>query len=383
MKKAKFITILFALTAAFLLVAAGCKSEDSDDGTPSSSASREKPTVANVCVFYTPGSLGDGAYSDTLCLGVHKTALEKNLSVMDICPTDWKDAEETVNMLLKTVGAGNKDKTLYVFADALYSSYLLPLKDKTLVSETFLLLDSKESAEQKLNTVFMSFYGTSYLAGLAAKSLLSQKDSPRVLSVLANDSSAVILDSMNGFASGYGVNLQDIKICDGFPSEQVSPEDFDEISEGGFCAIRFSASEDFFAGYKSAGFLYNAASVIQASFPFDFYFPLCGSSVQGLLRYNREKGEKSFYTAGVDIDYSPYSKQVPFSVVKHIDSVASDCIKKWLNDKLPHHQELGLGDGVMELVVSQEFASLAEVVSGAKNTAVEKEGAYEKAKSKK
>ena len=378
MKTPKIIASLIALTAVFSMLATGCKNDDTE--SVSEPSSTEKPTVANVCVFYTPGSLGDGAYSDTLCLGVHKTALEKNLSVMDICPSDWQDAEETVSMLLKTVGGAYKEKTLYIFADALYGSHLSSLKDKKLVSETFLLLDSKETSLQNLNTVFTSFYGTSYLAGLAAKSLLSSKESKRVLSVLANDSSAVLQDSLKGFASGYGVEEKDIKIYDATPSESVGAEDFGEIAEGGFCAVRLSASEGYYAGYKSAGFLYNAASVIQASFPFDFYFPLCGSSIQGLLRYNREKGEKSFYTAGIDIDYSPYSKQVPFSVVKHIDSLAAECIKKWLEGKLPHHQELGLSDGVIELVVSQNYDYLQELVNGAKEDAVEKEAAYENAK---
>ncbi len=377
MKRPEIIANILVLTALFSLLTAGCKNDaDGDAGV-------EKSAVASVCVFYTPGSLGDGAYSDTLCYGVHKIALEKNLSVMDVCPAHWQDAEETVGMLLKTVGQVTGLKTLYIFADALYGSYLSPLLDKKLNNETFLLLDSRERSEQNLNSVFISFYGTSYLAGLAAKELLSAKQSPRVLSVLANDSSEVLLDSLKGFALGYGVEENAITIRNAFPAEGIGPDYFSEVSTGAFCAVRLSDSQGYYAGYKNAGFIYNAASVIQAAFPFDFYFPLCGSSIQGLLRYNREKGDKSFYTAGIDIDYSPYAKQVPFSIVKHIDKVAGDCIIKWLDGKLPHHQELRMGKDVMELVVSPDYAFLNKTVKAAEADAAKKEEAYENAKAKK
>ena len=137
------------------------------------------------------------------------------------------------------------------------------------------------------------------------------------------------------------------------------------------------------AGFDKATAAYVLSVILQSSEnPYDFYYPLCGTSIQGLLRYSLENHDYPFLTAGVNSEVSAYSDYVVFSAIKHIDKVVKLCISQWFNEKtIPHFQEFGLKDGYTEVVVDGFLAKyitvLKDAVEDAKEIAIMKEREYE------
>jgi basic membrane lipoprotein Med (substrate-binding protein (PBP1-ABC) superfamily) len=87
--------------------------------------------------------------------------------------------------------------------------------------------------------------------------------------------------------------------------------------------------------------------------------PLCGETVMGFLRYNREF-PGTFYTVGVETDRSSYSHDVPFSCVAHYDRVISECIADWVDNSLEHYRRFGMDEGWTELMISEDYRSRLE-----------------------
>ena len=368
-------SLFAALCAIFSVLVLSCKNE-SDDEPASDAASYE----AGIIVFYPPDGLGDNSYVDSFCFGVQKSALKHNLAVYDICPDDWEDAKSFVDDFVQVYYEfAEEDDTpmLFVFADAGYLAYITPYLASKPDTISFLQFDAKESEYGALHTVYMPLYGASYLAGAAAKELLSEKQNPRVLNLLANDSSEPLKDALNGFASGYGARWNGTVYS---ASAEWTAEESEQFNAQDFAALSLSNANDE-SGYDSAELAYALVLGTELLNLYDLYFPVCGGSVHGLLRYNREKGADSFYTVGMDTDLSVYTAQVPFSVVKHMDRAIETCVGKWLSGSLPHHQNLTLADGYTGLVISKPYAeTLSALMQDATQTAIEKEREYEENK---
>ncbi|MCR4821461.1 MAG: hypothetical protein K5873_01145 [Treponema sp.] len=345
--------------------------------------------MGEVYVYYTPASIGDGSYSDLICYGLHKSAIEKNFFPIDVCPLTWEEAEDYVKELIDKISSINNQKNLYIFADTNYKDLLSDLKDKDLGSLSFLILDTKECQEEYLNSIYISYYGAAYLSGLATKKIhqnwidigLEAENNFQLLCILANNASPVILGGLDGFAEAYGVSSEEEKkaaVCP--PRVYFNDEDFAELYGRDFSVMAIYDTQKEDSMYDNAAYLYNVLNYINQQNPFEFYFPLCGSSIQGILRYSRE--HENLYTMGADVDYSAYSSQVAFSMVKHIDTVIMKSIDYWFNGKLPHHQELGLKDNATEFIVSgrENWTEMLGDIIQNKAVAIEKEQAYEAAK---
>ncbi|MBR1405051.1 MAG: BMP family ABC transporter substrate-binding protein [Treponema sp.] len=373
---------LFPLMLLLLLCALASCSNDGDSGGGGETET-EKISEKLVIVFHLPAGLGDNSYTDILAYGIHKAAFENNLLVYDVSPDDWDDAQVKIQKVFSSyrelIGAEeNADiPVLFVFASESY----LPVLESDEIAEsiaastepfTYLLFESEETEVPYLSTVYMPLYGASYLAGTAAKTLLSAKENPRVISLLANDFMQPLIDALNGFSVGYGSSGSTSYIYNYFAT---TTEEVEEMRNATFVAESINGEADT-TGFNSEDTAYKIA--YNNSFnTFDLYFPICGGSIHGLLRYNREQGASSFYTVGMDSDMSAYSPQVPFSVVKHIDKAAEKCIAQWLAEgKIEHYQRLGLGEGYTELVVSEGYESLSAVVQEHLSEAIEKEHAY-------
>ena len=365
-----------------LLFALSSCSNDGDSGDGGETET-EKISEKLVIVFHLPAGLGDNSYTDILAYGIHKAAFENNLLVYDVSPDDWDDAQVKIQNVFSSyrelIGAEeNADiPVLFVFAS---ESYLPVLESDEIAKSiaastepfTYLLFESEETEVPYLSTVYMPLYGASYLAGTAAKTLLSAKENPRVISLLANDFMQPLIDALNGFSVGYGSSGSTSYIYNYFAT---TAEEVEEMRNATFVAESINGEADT-TGFNSEDTAYKTA--YNNSFnTFDLYFPICGGSIHGLLRYNREQGASSFYTVGMDSDMSAYSPQVPFSVVKHIDKAAEKCIAQWLAEgKIEHYQRLGLGEGYTELVVSEGYESLSAVVQEHLSEAIAKEQAY-------
>lgn len=373
-----------------IILLASCNNavaDSNNDNTPKSAAD-----VGDILVFYGPDGLGDSSYVDKFCIGAHKAALEHGLSVYDVSPTDWTAAETLAKEFIKLFADLSSDKNmspvLFIFAD---SNYLQFLSDESMLRSIpkclkLLIFDTKESELPLLNTVYMPLYGASYLAGVAAKTLLT-KPNPRVVSLIANNTMQPLADSLNGFIDGYGVdwngNMYNRFIIDNTTdsssdkSATLSSMDFMV-----FCLSTGSVEETDRYGFNSADKVYSLAQIIQNISPFDLYFPICGGSVHGLLRYNREHKSDSFYTVGMDSDLSVYTSQVPFSVVKNVDLAVEKCVTQWVKDgKIPHHQNFGLESGYISLEISKNYKTqLSAAVQDKFQTAIAKEREYEQTK---
>lgn len=373
---------LFPLMLLLLLFALASCSNDGDSGGGGKDET-EKISEKLVIVFHLPAGLGDNSYTDILAYGIHKAAFENNLLAYDVSPDDWDDAQVKIQKVFSSyrelIGAEeNADiPVLFVFASESY----LPVLESDEIAEsiaastepfTYLLFESEETEVPYLSTVYMPLYGASYLAGTAAKTLLSEKENPRVISLLANDFMQPLIDALNGFSVGYGLSGSTSYIYNYFAT---TTEEVEEMRNATFVAESINGEADT-TGFNSEDTAYKIA--YNNSFnTFDLYFPICGGSIHGLLRYNREQGASSFYTVGMDSDMSAYSPQVPFSVVKRVDKAAEKCIAQWLAEgKIEHYQRLGLGEGYTELVVSESYESLSAVVQEHLSEAIAKEKEY-------
>lgn len=384
------------LNLAFLILLIFSYLSCSDDAVSSESVS-PKISEKLVIVFHLPNGLGDNSYTDILTYGIHKAAIENNLLVYDVTPDNMN--EDAISKMQKVfasyreiIGAEeNADvSVLFIFANEGYLD-LLSLKEefgKYLSSRespfTYLLFESEEIAVDSysldeendlsvLSTVYMPIYGVSYLAGKASKKLLSSKTNPRVITLLANDYMRPQIDGMMGFLAGYGRPYDGTtdSIYNYYEAEKQEVEtikNLDLIVE----TIYSSAEAGDIYGFNSQDIAYKIAYNDNFNH-FDLYFPICGGSIHGLLRYNREWGKDSFYTVGMDSDMSMYSSQVPFSVVRHVDKAAELCIKQWLDGKIPHFQRLGLEEGYTELVISKGYEKLSQTVEKNLSEAIEME----------
>lgn len=387
----KFFTFFLILVAVSFV---SCKNSSSDDDyvpvvtvTPSAGTS----SAGDVLVFYVPNGLGDNSSTDGICEGVHRAAIKHNLSVYDICPPNWASAEnyakQFIDIFSKNYKSG-ESPVIFIFTDSNYLSYIKDFDFLKTPREgvAFLLFDSKESSLENLSTVFMPLYGASYLAGVASKKLLEGTASPRVLAILANSVMPSLKDSLKGFVAGYEITW-DETVYDFSADSNLTATDVETLTNKNFGVVRLSKGLDDKTdpyGFNSADKAYSVAQIFQnldSSKKYNLYFPVCGGSVQGLIRYNREKKENSFYTVGMTTDLSIYTSQVPFSVIQKVDQAAENCVNQWVEGKLPHYQKLGLEEGYTSLEISKKYKEqLSEVVKNAFNTAVEKEQEYEKNK---
>ena len=384
-------TLAFSILLIFSFISCTGDADSSESGT-------SKISEKLVIVFHLPNGLGDNSYMDILAYGIHKAAVENNLLVYDVTPDSMgevaiENMQKVFASYREIIGAEeNADvSVLFIFANEGYLD-LLRLKEEFgeyLSSAenpfTYLLFESEEipvdsaSLDEEndlsvLSTVYMPLYGASYLAGKASKELLSSKTNPRVITLLANDYMRPQVDGMMGFSAGYGRpydGTTDLiyNYYDAEKQEVEAIKTLDFIVE----TINSQAENGDIYGFNSQDTAYLLAYNNDFN-PFDLYFPICGGSIHGLLRYNRERGKKSFYTVGMDSDMSGYTSQVPFSVVRHVDKAAELCIKQWLKDgKIPHFQRLGLEEGYTELVVSGGYEKLSETVANNLSEAIEME----------
>ena len=370
-------TFFLAFFTIFSFSLFSCKNE-SDDENPSVESVASK---GGLIAFYPPNGLGDNSYVDSFCSGVQKAALKNNLLVYDICPKNWDEAKGLVDEYIPRCYELTKTYKLpvfFLFGDEGYLEFFSPYLSEKPDTISYMLFESKETEFSAVNTAYMPLYGASYLAGLASKTLLAGRENARILAILANESTQSVKDALKGFVAGSESDWNE-KVYD-YNFTEWSDSDSTGFKELNFVALSLSNDHDK-DGFDSADLSYALALFAQKLNPFDLYFPVCGGSVHGLLRYNREKGEESFYTVGMDSDLSVYTKQVPFSVVKHIDRAVQKCIEQWLSGKLPHHQEFDLANGYTELIISKSYKDkLSAVVQEALARAIEKEREYEENK---
>lgn len=385
MKLLRFLRITFFLSLSLGLFFS-CK--NASEGEDLQNSYEDTPCIA---VLYPPHALGDGSFYDNISYAVHLSAIENGAIAFDMVPADLTEAENKLEVAL-TLHYSNKD-VLIICADPLYLPLLEKREQSVLEAQQIFLLESREVENPCISTAILPNYGMSFLSGVAVKNLFKTLtiEKGKAICLLANDTNSLLLDGLKGFSDGFEGEWNG-KIYS--PEEAVFEEgEFAEYRKNApFVAVKLvddeteqnmSNEEISLAGFYKATAAYVLSAILQSSEnPYDFYYPMCGSSILGLLRYSFENHDYPFLTAGVNSEVSAYSDYVVFSAIKHIDKVVKLCISQWFNDKtIPHFQEFGLKDGYTEVVVdsflANYFPDLKDAVENAKETAILKEREYE------
>ena len=333
-----------------------------------------------VVAFYPPQGLGDSSDVDNLFSGIFQACNESGgqLEMLEVIPKSWDMGIFTVALYLEVVKSFlESDESAPDFLFLFYEGYLPILEELSEDFEdaniTVLLFDSKKNNLPFVKRVSIPLYGVSYLAGLASKELLKNNNSPRLLSILANSSDQSLIDSIKGFALGFNPNpLWDGKILIDWDYSESAPDFYvlalkDGLTDGGY--NQFSA-------------LYLLMKTVAVIHPYDMVFPICRGSISGIIKFNREKGEDSPYTIGSFTNLNETSNRIPFSIVKHTERVAKECLLRWVNEEeIPQYSEFGLKDGYTELEISKDYKSrLSNIVEKNLELAIKLEKEYEEKK---
>ena len=290
-----------------------------------------------VIAVFTPLGIGNHSSSGLIYKGIIKATDALNISFRPIFPLTYEDGAEIIAQL---AGADQKGrKRLIISTDPEYSDYLRETASKGLILDsesTKLLVLDGDLTHTDIHTAYIPFYGMMYKAGYVASRMTDVKN---VRIDIANHKYRYIREGRDGFIDGFAQN-----------------------TEGNVDIVDYSTSnDDNTEGFIQGTFAY-ITSAYECSGIYDMVLPICGETIMGYLRYNREH-PGSFYTVGVENDMSVYSSDVPFSCVEHLDRIVSACITDWVDNRLEQLRTFGLEDGWVELVVSENYKTALEPFS--------------------
>ena len=306
-----------------------------------------------VIAVFTPNGIGDQTNAGLIYTGIVRTTDSLGISFRPIFPVSYEDGAKTIAKL----ASGNQKgvKRLIISTDPEYSNHLRNAASDGLIMDsdsTKLLVLDGGFTHPAVYTAYVPFYGLMYEAGYVAGKM---SDVNNVRIYLANDTYRYMREGRDGFIDGFSRNNKN----------HVDVVDFSLIND--------SDTEGFLK--RTSAYLYSAP---ECSESYDMVLPICGETIMGFLRYNREH-PGSFYTIGIDTDMSIYSSDVPFSCVEHLDRILSECITDWMGNRLKHYRKFGLEDQWIELVISKNYKSLLEpFAKEIHEQAIKMESAYAK-----
>ena len=342
-------------TAVMLLMAGYCLTACNDDDTSSSlQASEVKP---EVMVLFSFDGLGDGSYNDQILRGIKLMENDHNqdMTIRFINPSTMEEAEAYCNSWWENIDTpvdekGHIPRRLLVLASSDYVDMARRVfaHAEMNINRCVLAFEAEDSGDEteQIRTFGISMYGASWLAGRTARELGCKH--PLVL--LGNSQNTTTYDARDGFVEGFG------KAEDG--SEAV-----------------VDAIADDWTGYGMPTELYQ--KMYEYDGKYDFIYAVAGGSNMGAFRYLRENPECGIYTAGMDMDQSPYSTLIVGSMVKHIDLVLYDHLNNWYNKKdLLRYQHYGLESGYINWQIADRYPQLKPGVESNWQTAIKKEKEY-------
>lgn len=290
-----------------------------------------------VIAVFTPNGIGDQTNAGLIYTGIVRTADSLGISFRPIFPISYEDGANTI---AKLASANQKGvKRLIISTDPEYSNHLRSAASDGLIMDsdsTKLLVLDGGLTHPDVYTAYVPLYGLMYEAGYVASKM---SDVSNVRIYLANDTYRYMKEGRDGFIDGFSRNNKN----------HVDVVDFSLINN--------DDTEGFLK--RTSAYLYSAPECNES---YDMVLPICGETIMGFLRYNREH-PGSFYTIGMDSDMSIYSSDVPFSCVEHLDRILSECIIDWLGNRLKHYRKFGLEDQWIELVISKNYKPLLDPIA--------------------
>ena len=285
-----------------------------------------------VIAVFTPNGIADHASAGLIYTGIVRAADSLGISFRPVFPITYEDGAKTIAKLASDDQKGVK--RLIISTDPEYSNYLYNAASEGLIMDsdsTKLLVLDGDVMHSDIYTAHVPFYGLMYASGYVAGKM---SDVNKVRIYLANDTYRYMREGRDGFIDGFGRNNKN----------HVDVVDFSQINN--------NDTEGFLK--RTSAYLYSAP---ECSESYDMVLPICGETIMGFLRYNREH-PGSFYTIGMDSDMSIYSSDVPFSCVAHFDRILSECISDWVDNRLKRYRRFGLEEKWVELKVSDNYKSI-------------------------
>lgn len=334
--------IILPLLAAMVLLT-GCSG--SDDSVPSL-----PKEVKKVSLLFSINGLGDASYNDKILGAASKYAFAQEGMELDyLSPKDLGDAEAYfLRWLQQTTEA---QQGLMVLVDNAYEELLDKYRDRIDPERHCILqLDSRRS-DLPAHTSYIHYYGACYWAALMTSTFTGTEAEAAIMK--ANNLNPVLNEMEQGFRQGVEDAGSEIWI-----TWVLDPE-----GNGGFDMPQ--------TAYWMVGEVPASVSTVYA---------FAGGSNMGVYRFTREH-PATFMVPGIDTDQSGLSNDVPYSVVKHVDRLLVECITRWDNGQpqpaSPH--EVGLADGYTDLIISPEYDTWFGNYMDYRQTAIEKEAAYDNA----
>lgn len=290
-----------------------------------------------VIAVFTPYGLGDHSSAGLMYKGIVKAADSLGIKFRPVFPLTYEEGAETIAELASADQKGCR--RLIISTDPEYTDYLSEAASKGLIVDsdsTKLLVLDGDLTHPDVYTAYVPFYGMMYKAGYMASRM---NDVQNVRIYIANHKYRYIREGRDGFIDGFALNNE-------------NPVDVYDYS---------SFNDD-----NTEGFLKRTLAYISADTECygvcDMVVPLCGETIMGFLRYNREFPGR-FYTVGLENDMSVYSSDVPFSCVERLDKILFECVTDWADDRLEHFRKYGMDEGWIGLVVSDKYKSALEPYS--------------------
>lgn len=337
------IRILLAGLLAVLAVAQSCDKLD------------QPAVLPEVCVLFSPDGLGDMSYNDVILRGLELVMNdeEKDFYISFMSPTGYDMAEELIQGWWDErdytyAEDGTVPRKLLVLADAEYAVIARKIITPELIDKDLSIIafetDAPAQASDPLHTFDISLYGASWLAGRTAREM----GCTRPLVLMGDSSNEFTYDGRDGFIAGFQGDV---------PVDAVAND------WQGYCM----PLEVYQMMYSFDG-------------KYDFIYSISGGTNMGIYRYLRENPDCGIYTAGMDVDQSPYSTLIVGSMVKRIDLVVHDYLKNWLDEaELPVHQDFGLESGFVDWVIPDRYSNIRPAIAALRQEAIAKEKAYGKA----
>lgn len=301
-----------------------------------------------LIVIYPIDGLGDRGYVDAVYDAVDRQSKRYGLRVQHVVPFDSLELRQYFKEVFQSTLPQQSKSLCLVMprnADNLLKEFT-PGYDNS--KRDIVLFDVKDTYPN-IHTLHISNYGMSYQAGMLAAQM---PGIDKVLAVVANKELSTLKEGADGFTDGF---------TDGFGE-----------ANGSRLQVMYLGNQPH-EGFNQEFDIYTQAFNFDKD-GIDLVYPLCGGTVQGLLRYNRQHPSTSFYTVGIDSDMSSYSSRVPFSCVKRMDNVVSTLISQWQGKGIPDFQYFGLEGGYTQIVPSDLYAEqFATLLKETKRVATEAE----------
>ena len=303
-----------------------------------------------VIAVFTPRGVGNQTRDGLIYKGIIKATDSLNLAFRPIFPLTYEEGAMTIAQLSANNQPGRK--RLIISTCSEYSDHLRILADEGRIMDsdsTKLLVLDGDLEHPDIYTAHVPLYGLMYKAGYVASTM---SDVNNVGIYIANNKYRYLREGMDGFIDGFTLNKED---------------KFDVVDFSTF-------NEDNTEGFQRSSYAYVEAEECEGLY--DMILPLCGETIMGFLRYNREFPGR-FYTVGVETDMSVFSPDVPFSCIEHLDKVMVSCITDWAEDRLARHRTFGMDEGWVELIISENHKNLQAPAEEIHVQAIEMEDSYE------